>query len=63
MNNNKDRKITYSAYKIGNKTAVVCAIYKTENAPNVNNSLLKLMEAEINNKIPKNKANSFANNS
>ena len=45
----KERKITYSSYQIGKLTAVVCAIYKTENAPNLNRTLLKLMQTDIEN--------------
>ena len=41
------RKITYSSYEIGKLTAVVCAIYKTENAPDLNHTLLKLMQNDI----------------
>lgn len=43
------RKITYSSYEIGKLTAVVCAIYKTENAPELNHTLLKLMQTDIEN--------------
>ena len=43
------RKITYSSYEIGKLTAVVCAIYKTENAPDLNRTLLKLMQTDIEN--------------
>lgn len=38
------RKITYSSYEIGKLTAVVCSIYKNENAPDITNTLLKLMQ-------------------
>ena len=60
---NQDRKITYSCYTIGNKTAVVCAIYKTENAPDVKEALLKLMQAEMENKTASKKNEKFANTS
>lgn len=43
----EERKITYSSYQIGKLTAVVCAIYKTENAPDLNSTLLKLMQTDI----------------
>lgn len=43
----QERKITYSSYEIGKLTAVVCAIYKTENAPDLNRTLLKLMQTDI----------------
>ena len=43
------RKITYNSYEIGKLTAVVCAIYKTENAPDLNRTLLKLMQTDIEN--------------
>lgn len=43
----QDRKITYSSYEIGKLTAVVCAIYKTENAPDLNKTLLKLMQNDV----------------
>ncbi|MDR0912326.1 MAG: hypothetical protein LBM96_06990 [Methanobrevibacter sp.] len=49
----KQRKITYSAYKIGNKTALVCAVYKTENAPKIKDTLIKLMQSEIKEKNDK----------
>lgn len=41
------RIITYSFYEIGKITAVVNAVYKKENAPNINNVLLKLMQNDI----------------
>ena len=43
------RKITYNSYEIGKLTAVVCAIYNTENAPDLNRTLLKLMQTDIEN--------------
>lgn len=46
----QERKITYSSYQIGKLTAVVCAIYKTENAPDLNKTLLKLMQNDIESK-------------
>lgn len=49
----QERKITYSTYKIDKKTAVVCAVYKSENAPDVNKSLLKLMMSDIKEKSNK----------
>ncbi len=43
------RVITYSFYEIGKLTAVVNAVYKKENAPNINNVLLRLMQADVEN--------------
>lgn len=45
----ENRIITYSFYEIGKLTAVVNAVYKKENAPNINNVLLKLMQTDIEN--------------
>lgn len=43
------RIITYSFYEIGKLTAVVNAVYKKENAPDINHVLLKLMQTDIEN--------------
>ncbi len=45
----ENRVITYSFYEIGKLTAVVNAVYKKENAPNINNVLLKLMQTDVEN--------------
>lgn len=44
----KRNNITYSSYEIGKLTAVVCSIYKNENAPDITNTLLKLMQNDEN---------------
>lgn len=41
------RKITYSSYEIGKLTAVVNSVYKNDNAPDITNTLLKLMQNDI----------------
>ena len=41
------RIITHSFYEMGKITAIVNAVYKKENAPNINNILLKLMQKDI----------------
>ena len=43
------RKITYNSYEIGKLTAVVCSIYKTDKAPDLNQTLIKLMQTDIEN--------------
>ena len=45
----ENRVITYSFYEIGKLTDVVNAVYKKENAPNINNVLLRLMQADVEN--------------
>ncbi len=41
------RIITHSFYDIGKITAIVNSVYKKDNASNITNTLLKLMQNDI----------------
>lgn len=42
----QEKPITYNIYEVGKLTAIVCGVYKKENAPNINSVLLKLIQAD-----------------